>query len=725
MLRNAFLLDFLLFSIVSIPPAWSSNGADIKESAKAYEIVRLRGNESIKLDGQLDEPAWSSANVGSDFLQQAPHDGELATQRTEFRLLYDQENIYVGVRCWQADKIIITDMHRDFAVGDNDIIEIIIDSFHDRANGFDFATNPSGALFDVQWSGDGTEANSNWNAVWDVRTQVYENSWTAEFVIPFRTLRFTDSEKQEWGLNLRRAARYINEGSVWSPLPRRFKLGMVSLAGTMTGLENVQPGRNLKLKPFVSGSATRLPSRPGKPDFYLGKVGLDVKYGLTKGLTLDFTANTDFSQVEADVQQTNLTRFSLFFPEKREFFLENSNLFHLGEVLSGGSSDVMLFYSRRIGLDNNGNPIPLLGGVRLSGHAGSYELGFLNMQSKELGTTPENNFTVARIRRHFAKNSDVGVIFINRQATGVEGNYNRVFGLDTNLRFTQDVVLSGFLARSQTPDKPGNDWAGGASLSYSKKSYKFSAKYGEVQPNFNSEVGFVRRTDVRLLSGNFTWLFHPDDFFRVREIRPYFTINNFMTTENNLDTRTMNSGIDIDFHNGSLFQARQEQTREILKNDFVPFPGRAISKGDYGYGYYHFSYTHDNTRLVSPILQFEKGKYYSGHRIKWGGGLKFHPNANLSFIASIERNQVDIPSGTYGMNLMLWRVNYSFNTRMFLDALIQYNSLTGQVNSNIRFNLIHHPLSDLFIVYNDNRDRRSGDLVNRVLSIKFTQLFDF
>jgi hypothetical protein len=711
--------------LLSSASAWCSSGADDNKRSKTYEIRRLAENESIKLDGQLIEPAWQRADLGSDFVQQVPHEGDLATQKTDVRLLYDQKNIYVGIRCWQEHKVVITDMHRDFAVGDNDIIEVIFDSFHDRAGGFDFATNPSGALFDVQWSGDGTEANSNWNAVWDVKTHVYEDSWTAEFVIPFKTLRFTSSENQEWGVNFRRAARYINEGSCWSPIPRRFRLGTVSLAGTLTGLENVQPGQNLKIKPFVLGSATRLPSRQDKPDFYLGKLGLDLKYGLTKGLTLDFTANTDFSQVEADVQQTNLTRFSLFFPEKREFFLENSNLFHVGEVLNGGSSDVMLFYSRRIGLDSDGNPIPLLGGARISGHSGSYELGFLNMQSKELGTTPANNFTVARIRRHFGRNSDVGAIFINRQATSIDGNYNRVFGLDTNLRFTQNLVFNGFLAKSQTPGKSGKDWAGGANLSYSQQSYRFWTRYREVDANFNSEVGFVRRKNVRMLSGNFTWLFHPENLFNIREIRPYLTVNNYLTTQNKLDTRAFDTGIDVDFHNGSLFQAWREQAREVLVNNFVPFPGRAIGPGDYSYGFNHLSYTHDNTRIVSPNVQFEKGEYYGGHRTQWGGGFRFHPSAHISLETNILRNQVQIPSGSYGMNLMLWRVNYSFTTRMFLDALIQYNSLTGQVNSNIRFNLIHHPLSDLFIVYNDNRDRHSGDLINRVLSIKFTQLFDF
>jgi hypothetical protein len=723
-LLNKSLIKYSFFLILAFP-LWSSAGDDIQPEAKVYVIHKLSDGEVIKIDGELNEPGWAAANIAKDFTQQAPNQGELATQKTEARLLYDEKNLYIGIRCWQTGKVIVTDMHRDFGVGDNDILEIILDTYHDHMNGFDFSTNPSGALMDAQWSGNGSESNMNWNGVWDVRTRIYEDSWTAEFVIPFKTLRFTGTGIQEWGINFRRSARYINEGSTWSPLPRRFMLGMVSLAGTVKGIEDVQPGRNLKLKPFISGSATRIPSRPGKPDYYLGKFGLDLKYGLTTGLTFDFTANTDFSQVEADVQQVNLTRFSLFFPEKREFFLENSTLFHLGEVLGGGSSDVMLFYSRRIGLDDSGNPIPLLGGVRLSGHVQNYEIGFLNMQSKEVGKSPANNFTVARIRRHIAKNSDFGAMFVNRQATSVDGNYNRAFGLDTNLRFTRNLTLSAFLSKSQTPGKFGKDWSAGVNFALSKNNYKINAKYREVQPNFNSELGFVRRTDVRLFTGTFTLLFHPEDFLKIREIRPNVSASEYLTTENKLDTLSLIQGLDISFHNGSLFQIRREQDHEILSKNFVAFPGRAIPTGDYRYSFYHVSYSHNNTRLIAPNFQFEKGAYYDGDRSKVVGGIKVHPSAHLSFETSLERDKISIPAGTYGISLLLWRINYSFTTRMFLDALIQYNSRTGQVNSNIRFNLIHHPLSDLFIVYNDNRDWRYGGLVNRVLSIKFTQLFDF
>ena len=718
------LLLLIVFSTLLLP-SWARTG-NTASPQKSYSIRRLGPGEAVKFDGQLDDPVWATAEVATDFLTKIPRELEPATQKSEVRLLYDEKNIYIAFTCWQDTKPVVTDMARDFQVTSNDEIEIVFDTFDDERNGFTFVTNPKGALLDIQFGNDGDDMNRSWNGVWNVKTHIYEHSWTAEFVIPFKTLRFAKSEKQHWGVNFLRRARFVNEESCWAFVPKRYLVGKVSLAGDLLGLEDVKPGRNLKIKPFVSGTATHLKDRSGKPDYYVGKAGLDLKYGVTSGLTLDFTANTDFSQVEADVQQTNLTRFSLYFPEKREFFLENNNIFQMGEQSTpGGTSDVMLFYSRRIGLDPDGNPIPLLGGIRLSGRVDRYELGFMNMQSKELGDTPANNFTVARVRRAILSRSDVGAMYIGREATGTSGNYNRVFGLDTNLRFTSNWALNGFIAKSETPNRSGRDWAGSASLNYSGRSYKFGAKYRDIEPNFNAEQGFILRTNIHLYSGNFSWMFHPEHFLNIREIRPGITINNYLTAENDLDTRTVNASFNVEFRNSSQFQFYREQSHEILRSDFSPFPRRSIPFGEYRYSFYHVSYNHDSSRMLSPTLQFDKGSYYNGNRTRWGGGIAFHPSANLSFTTTVQRDNVDIPAGSYGINLMLWRVNYAFNTRMFLNALIQYNSLTGQVSSNIRFNLIHHPLSDLFIVYNDSHDRWTGDLIGRSLSVKFTQMFDW
>jgi hypothetical protein len=724
----------VMFKIVSmhvlifmlLVSTWSRCEENVQPRERVYEILKLQTGDSIELDGQLTESVWTKGNVAGDFITKIPREGQPATQKTEVRMVYDDKNIYIALQCWQSAKILVNDLHRDFMMLDNDGVEVIFDTFHDHRNGFNFIVSPMGSVTDLQFTGDGTEGNTSWNGVWEAKTRIYDDRWTAELVIPFKTLRFAKAEQQEWGVNFLRRARYISEESCWAFVPKRFYIGKVSLAGHLEGIEGVHPGRNLKIKPFIAGSATRLQVQSGNVDHYLGKIGLDLKYGVTSGMTLDFTANTDFSQVEADVQQINLTRFNLFFPEKREFFLENSTLFHVGEPLSySGSSDVMMFYSRRIGLDADGNPIPLLGGVRLSGRMNKYEVGFLNMQSKELGTTPANNFTVARVRRSIFKSSSVGAMFVNRNSTSASHDYNRTFGIDMDLRFTRNLVLNAYLAKSQTPGKSGRDWAGGASVSFSGESYKWGAKYREVDPNFNAEVGYVRRTDIRLYSGTFAWLFHPKDFFRIREIRPSITGNNYLTTDNELDTRTIDLGLDIEFLNSSTFNFYREQSHENLARDFQPFPNRTIPIGDYRYSFYHVSYSHDNSRIIAPNIQFEKGDYYDGERIRWAGGLKFHPSARLSFTTSVQRDNVKISSGSYGLNLMIWRINYCFTTKMFLDALIQYNSLSGQVSSNIRFNLIHHPLSDLFVVYNETRDQRTGSLVGRMLSIKFTQLFDF
>ncbi len=722
-MRKLALTIIIFFS--TLLPVWSRPAGSI-DSQKSYTIRRLEQGETIQVDGQFSEASWARAEVATDFITKIPREREPATQKTEVRMLYDNKNIYVGFTCWQATKPVVVDMGRDFQVTMNDEVEVIFDTFNDERNGFNFVTNPKGALLDQQFGNDGDEMNRNWNGVWNVKTHVYEDRWTAEFVIPFKTLRFARSEKQLWGVNFLRRARFLNEESCWSFVPKRYLVGKVSLAGDMVGLENVKPGRNLKIKPFVSGTATKITARAGKQDFTVGKPGLDLKYGVTSGLTLDFTANTDFSQVEADVQQSNLTRFNLFFPEKREFFLENNNIFQMGEpVTYQGNSDVMLFYSRRIGLDPGGNPIPLLGGVRLSGRVDKYELGFMNIQSKELGSTPASNFTVARVRRAVFGMSDFGFMYTGREATSTAGDYNRVFGFDTNLRFTRNWALRGFVGKSETPGRSGKDWAGGAGLTYSGLSYKFGAKYRDIDPNFNAEMGFLLRTNVHLYSGNFARLFHPQKFFRIREIRPGITVNNYLTADNELETRTINTSLDVEFRDSSQFQLYREQSHEILRIDFSPFPNRSIPAGEYRYSFYHLSYTHNNSAMFSPSLQLEKGSYYDGNRTRWGGGIAFHPMANLSLSTTVQRDNVDIPAGSYGLNLMLWRVNYAFSTRMFLNALIQYNSLTGQISSNLRFNLIHHPLSDLFIVYNDSHERWTGDLVGRSLSIKFTQMFDW
>ena len=385
--------------------SWVTVGRQRRRDARRLDAIRLAGE--ITLDGALDEPSWSQAPMAHNFVQNDPREGMPATFDTEVRVLYDDDAMYFGVFAMddQPSRIIANDLKKDFNTDQNDGFRIILDTFHDQRNGYQFATNPAGAKWDAQMVNEGRESNANWDGIWDVATRITETGWYAEIRIPFRTLRFSAADVQIWGMNFERKVRRLNEDSYWSPVPRIYDIQRVSLAGTLEGMRGVRPGKDLRIKPYVLSSGSTIGGSATRGDF---EGGFDVKYGVTTGLTWDFTVNTDFSQVEADEQQVNLTRFSLFFPEKRDFFLENSGIFQFGGATQGGggnnitsgrqnqSQDMRLFFSRRIGLSDDGQAIPILGGTRLTGRQGVYSVGLLNIQQREEGPVPATNFTALR-----------------------------------------------------------------------------------------------------------------------------------------------------------------------------------------------------------------------------------------------------------------------------------------------------------------------------------------
>ncbi len=413
--------------------AGNGNGAPVDyETARFSKVVLAVPIEvPITLDGRLDERVWMEAEPASGFTQggRSPNPGYPASQRTEVRFLYDNDNLYIGAICYEPDiaTMIVNGLKRDFTSNLGDEIGIILDTLNDDRSGFFFSTNPAGARRDLQSSND-RQINQNWDGVWDVRVTLGEDRWIAEFVIPFKTLRFSPDASQEWGMNMFRKIRRLNEESHWAPLPIRYNMTRVSLAGTLGGLEGISQGRNLKVKPYaVAGIVQQRNEGKLANDFnYDG--GFDVKYGLTQTLTLDATYRTDFSQTEVDQDQVNLTRFSLFFPEKREFFLENSGVFNFGST--GGRGNLLPFFSRRIGLSDRGTPVPIVGGTRLSGTAGSYEIGLLAMKTESVDPVdeggeglPSDDFIVGRIKRNLLQNSFIGAIFTSRDSS-VEGDHN-------------------------------------------------------------------------------------------------------------------------------------------------------------------------------------------------------------------------------------------------------------------------------------------------------------
>ena len=390
------------------PPATTAPTPGERPSLRA-----VLATESPKIDGVLDEAVWASAHLVDQFVQQEPREGQSGTDRTEVRVLYDKGRLFIGVRAYASLPVTATEMRRDAdRLFDEDNFQVIVDTFHDSRNGYMFLTTPLGAKLEQQvfdeGGGRGTTANvnRNWDGIWESAARILPDGWTAEIAIPFSTVRFVPKDEQVWGINFQRHVRRKNETVMWASIPKAYTLTKVSLAGELQGLSGISRGLDLRLKPFFVGGGRNLKSSPSVSSFdAIHDVGLDARYGVTAGLNMDVTLNTDFAQVEVDEQQVNLTRFGLYYPEKRDFFLENSNFFTMGTGSAFTSAPVQtdLFFSRRIGLSDAGTPIPILGGVRLAGKSGKNNIGVLDIQADAAFGKPGDNFFVSRYSRDVFK----------------------------------------------------------------------------------------------------------------------------------------------------------------------------------------------------------------------------------------------------------------------------------------------------------------------------------
>jgi hypothetical protein len=724
--------------------------AEAQDANRRLEAVRLAGE--ITLDGALDEPAWAEAPLARGFVQNDPREGQPATFDTEVRMLYDDDALYFGVfaRDDQPGRLIVSDLKKDFNTETSDGFRIILDTFNDRRNGYQFAINPSGAKWDAQMANEGRENNVNWDGIWDVATQMAEDGWYAEIRIPFRTLRFDDRDAQVWGINFERKLRRLNEDSYWSPLPRIYDIQRVSLAGTLDGMAGLRPGKDLRIKPYALSSGQTIGRAPTRGDF---DAGLDVKYGVATGLTWDFTVNTDFSQVEADEQQINLTRFSLFFPEKRDFFLENSGIFQFGggggNFGAGGgggggggggfggrqnnNQDMRLFFSRRIGLSDAGQAIPILGGTRLTGRRGAYSIGALNIQQRADGPVPSTNFTALRMRTDILRNSDIGAIFLNKEESGAR--FNRVGGIDANFRFgtTPSFSVNTFVARTFSPGSvvpgSGNDVAVRGSARYEDRSWQFAARREGIGERFNNELGFNQRIGV-----NNTYLYaarriRPRWATKwLREARPHWQFDMFSKQNGGgLESRIQDWHVPMNFQDGSSMETGVNTNVEFVRTPFAINAARGVrvQPGRYEFSEYFIFWNTNAAARVSFQNRYSQGEFYDGTRRSygWGPAVRLNENFNASLVLQIQ--DVDLPAAEYVSTLVTGRVNYNFNTRMFVNALLQYNTDSRQWSSNVRFNVIHHALSDFFLVYNERRDERSGQLLDRAVVAKMTYLIAF
>jgi hypothetical protein len=705
------ILPSLIVGLLTTLPAFSQSAPveiDYEQARLERNVTAIRITEEISLDGLLDEAAWATAVPAADFVQRRPIIGAPAVEPTEIRFLFDDENLYIGVICFdsQPDRIAVNDLEEDFNFMGSDVIAIAIDSLHDLQTAFVFRTNAAGAKADAQISAvaGGGGFNNDWDGVWDIRSTRNAEGWTAEFVIPFKTLRFSKDD--------------------WSPTPIRYNLSRVSQYGTLLGLENLRPGRNLKVTPFVTAGFTQL--RPGGDPFgsfendsdFDG--GVDVKYGLTSSLTLDATYRTDFAQVEADQQQVNLTRFNLFFPEQRDFFIENASTFSFG-----ADSNVVPFFSRRIGLSSSGTPIPIVGGGRVTGQLGRYDLGFLAMKTERQDLLPSNNYFVGRVKRNLMTNSWLGALLTNRNSTA-EGDYNRVYGADLHLQFYNRLDINSHILRSDTPELRENNQARQFQVAWRDDEVIAVTGYSEIQTNFNPEVGFVRRKNHTRYNGDFSWnpLIESSALLRgfvVRTRLDYFESG----TTNQVETREAGLDLGVRFEDGGSIDFGLLQTFDRLTDPFRIRSDLSIPVGDYRYLGYTARFSTNPGRKLSGNGRVDWGEFWSGRRRSLSGGLTWRPDYHLRIGLNYTRNQVNLANGQFTTDLLGARFLYAINATTALNAFFQYNADTGQVSSNIRFNVIHNPLSDFFLVYNDLRDSHNGQLLQRAVIVKFTNLFNF
>ena len=710
----------LLFVSLSFSQGSSSPPIDYETARLSRIVTAVRITEDITLDGRLQEASWKLAEPASDFTQWQPLPGEPASVRTEVRFLYDSDNLYVGFINFDPDvaNTIINDLRKDFNNDATDGVNLMIDSLHDGRSGFLFNTNPAGAKRDTQSINN--SSNANWDGVWDVKTTINEEDWIAEFRIPFKTLRFTNSPSQEWGVNMARKLLRKNETSYWSPIPVRFRITNAELAGTLRGLEGIRQGLNVYVKPFVIAGVSESRTAGGDSNF---DGGVDLKYSLTPSLTMDATYRTDFAQVEVDQQQVNLTRFNLFFPEKRGFFLENSGIFAFGGNAETGG-ELVPFFSRRIGLSPSGTPIPIVGGTRVTGRVGRYDVGLLAMKTEHEGVIPSNNYLVGRLKRNLFSNSWIGGLATSRQSTA-DGDTNRVYGADAHFRFYDRLELDTYLLKSTTPGRTNQDAAKKFQAAWRDDELTLSGTYNTIQPNFNPEVGFVRRSDYRLYAGEFSWnpLIRSSD--SIRNLRFGATLDYYESVSTDqIETRNPGFVLGVLFQNNSQINFNIDQTFDRL-GESQRILGLPLAAGDYRYLNYSLSGRSNPASKFAVNSTVTWGEFWNGQRKSFSGGVGLRPDYHLSLEANYSHNRVTLPNGKATTDLVGARIDYAFSPRTFFNAFVQYNAASHQVSSNLRFNFIHHPLSDFYVVYNDLRDTDNGELVERALIVKVTNLFTF
>lgn len=716
--------------------------AVVRDASGRVTVRAVRVDTPPRVDGLLDEAIYRTLPPITGFIQQDPSEGQVASEATFVWITYDARAIYIAARCEdsQPSKIVANDMRRDgrnITQGDN--LSVVIDTFHDRRNAYEFLTNAIGGMYDTQIT-DERDVNRDWNATWVERSHRDPGGWSVEMAIPFRSLRYRGSGPQTWGINIRRNVRWKNELSYLSPVPRLFGargILRISQAATLEGLVAPPATRNLDIKPYVVGNLKA--DRAVDPSFgnHVEKnAGFDLKYGVTQSLTADVTYRTDFAQVEDDDQQVNLTRFNLLFPEKREFFLEGQGTFAFGGASttpSSGSAAAppvntpVLFFSRRIGLSGT-RGVPIEGGARLTGKAGRYSVGLLDIQTDAAPAAGERatNFSVVRVKRDILRRSYVGVIGTRRSpALGPGGRgENDVFGLDANLSLFSNLNLVGYYAGSHTEGRGSDDRSYRARADYDADLLGVQVERLAVGRNFNPEAGFLRRADFGETLAQFRISRRPKGVRGVRKFNYEGGLDYITNGGGRLENRQVRALVRTDMQNGDMWSVGVFRDFELVPAPFQ-IASTLVVAGSYDEPTLRAAYALGSQRRISGEIAAAHGGFYGGTRNDLGYRGRAEVTSQLSLEPGISINRVELPSGRFTATLGSLRASLSFNPRMLTAAFLQYNSTSHLVTTNVRYRWEYRPGSELFVVYSDGRDtfgRGFPTFTNRGLTFKVTRL---
>lgn len=707
---------FVLFTSLLLAKAWAQsidlmvaqdNGLVTSPAARSTKVAPV--SSSISVDGILNEPDWGVVQPIGEILQREPKQGEKATERTIVKLLHDNQNLYIGVICYdsEADKVIGTQMARDGDLSADDRIEIIIDSFHDRRNAFYFATNPLGALVDALIIENG-EINLDWNAIWNVRVHKFQEGWSAEFAIPFKSLSFNKGQ-YVWGFNFSRSIKRKIEEDRWSAARLDLKFFQVSEAGEISGLDNVEQGRGLDVRPFISSRGTRDYLNNNNDASIKG--GVDIFYNLTPSLKWTSTINTDFAETEVDNRQINLTRFPLFFPEKRAFFLENAGVFNF----SNTGTELLPFFSRRIGL-LGGQEVPILVGSKLTGKVKRFDVGILGARTQETDFVDAKNFFVGRVKRNLFKQSYIGGIY-------TEGNpaaplSSRTYGGDFRffssnfLGKEQNFGITAFALKSKNEGVKEKDGTFGFGVSYPNDLWTIEANWRQVEENFRPALGFVQRANVRKLDFAAEFDPRPKNFLNVRQMFHEFFFSRFVRLDKGkveswrLFTApinwTLNSGEHIEFNYAPQFE-RLFEPFEIASKVVLP-------PGDYRFTRWRAEVFTASKRAWKVDATWWFGSYWSGHanEVFTSFQYKFAPHLQMSF--DTRQTFARLPEGNFVARIYSLRSNYSVSPYLTFFNLVQYDNESRDLGWQSRVRWIIKPGNEVFLVFNQGwiQDERGG-----------------